>query len=66
MTLKKLAELSNFSISTVSKALADNPEISIKTKNKIKKLAEFYSYRTKHNCQKPKREKDKSYRSDHS
>ena len=45
MTLKKLAELSNFSVSTVSKALADNPEISIKTKNKIKKLAEFYNYK---------------------
>ncbi len=45
MTLKKLAELSNFSISTVSKALADNPEISNKTKNKIKKLAKLYNYR---------------------
>ncbi|MBW1296243.1 substrate-binding domain-containing protein [Aquimarina litoralis] len=45
MTLKKLAELSNFSVSTVSKALADNPEISTKTKNKIKKLADFYNYK---------------------
>ncbi len=44
MTLKKLAELSNFSVSTVSKALTDNPEISKPTKNKIKKLAELYNY----------------------
>lgn len=45
MTLKKLAKLSNFSVSTVSKALADNPEISKKTKNKIKRLAKLYNYR---------------------
>ncbi|WP_299254301.1 LacI family DNA-binding transcriptional regulator [uncultured Aquimarina sp.] len=44
MTLKKLSGLSNFSISTVSKALADNPEISVKTRNKIKGLAKLYNY----------------------
>ncbi len=44
ITLKKLAHLSNFSISTVSKALADNPEISKGTREKVKKLAELYNY----------------------
>ncbi len=44
ITLKKLANLSNFSISTVSKALADSPEISSKTKEKVKKLAKLYNY----------------------
>ncbi len=44
ITLKKLAHLSNFSISTVSKALADNPEISKETKEKVKKLAKLYNY----------------------
>ncbi len=44
ITLKKLANLSNFSVSTVSKALADSSEISTKTKEKVKKLAELYNY----------------------
>lgn len=44
MTLKKLGAIANFSVSTVSKALKDDPEISKETKIKIKKLAELYNY----------------------
>ncbi|WP_335973526.1 LacI family DNA-binding transcriptional regulator [Gaetbulibacter jejuensis] len=44
ITLKDLARILNVSISTVSKALNDNPEISIETRAKIKELAESYGY----------------------
>ena len=43
-TLKDLARILEVSISTVSKALNDNPEISIETRNRIKELAESYKY----------------------
>ncbi len=39
MTLKKLASLANVSISTVSKALSDSPEISEETREMIIKVA---------------------------
>ena len=39
ITLKKLAQELNVSISTVSKALNDSSEISIETINKVKNLA---------------------------
>ena len=45
ITLKKLAEELNVSISTVSKALNDSTEISTETINKVKNLAEKYNYR---------------------
>ena len=35
ITLKQLAAISNFSVSTISKALSDNHEISKETKKKI-------------------------------
>ncbi|WP_053990894.1 LacI family DNA-binding transcriptional regulator [Mangrovimonas sp. TPBH4] len=44
ITLKDLAKILNVSVSTVSKALNDNPEISVETRTKIKELAESYRY----------------------
>lgn len=44
VTLKELAKLLNVSISTVSKALRDSPEISPETRKKVKELAEINSY----------------------
>ncbi|HMB99462.1 MAG TPA: LacI family DNA-binding transcriptional regulator [Flavobacteriaceae bacterium] len=43
-TLKDLARILEVSISTVSKALNDNPEISVETRNRIKQLAKSYKY----------------------
>lgn len=57
-TLKKLSEALGLSISTVSRALKDHPDISEKTKTKVKELAVAMEYepnsyavqlRTKHN-----------------
>jgi len=45
MTLKNLAVELNVSISTVSKALRDSPEISTETIKKVKDLAKKYNYR---------------------
>ena len=45
ITLKKLSEELKVSISTVSKALRDSPEISIETIKKVKYLAKKYNYR---------------------
>ena len=45
ITLKKLAEELKVSISTVSKALRDSPEISVETIEKVKYLANKYNYR---------------------
>ena len=39
-TLKKLSEVLGISISTVSRALKDHPDISQSTKAKVKELAE--------------------------
>ncbi len=44
MNLKELAVLSGFSKSTVSKALNDSSEISVATKEKLKKIAEVHNY----------------------
>ncbi len=44
MNLKKLAELLNISVSTVSKALRNSPEISKETKKRVIDLAEFHNY----------------------
>ncbi|OIQ97947.1 HTH-type transcriptional repressor PurR [mine drainage metagenome] len=43
-TLKKLSEILNLSISTVSRALKDHPDISDKTKTKVKELAQALDY----------------------
>ncbi|MGY5850500.1 LacI family DNA-binding transcriptional regulator [Salegentibacter sp. F14] len=45
ITLKELAKLLNVSISTVSKALNDSPEISTKTVERVKELAKLHNYR---------------------
>ena len=45
ITLKKLSQELKVSISTVSKALRDSPEISIETIKKVKYLAKKYNYR---------------------
>ena len=44
ITLKDLAAILGVSVSTVSKALSDNPEISLPTRKKIKEAAEAYNY----------------------
>jgi LacI family transcriptional regulator len=43
-TLKKLSEVLGISISTVSRALKDHPDISEHTKNKVKELAAALEY----------------------
>jgi LacI family transcriptional regulator len=43
-TLKKLSEVLGISISTVSRALKDHPDISEHTKNKVKELATALEY----------------------
>lgn len=43
-TLKKLSEVLGISISTVSRALKDHPDISVVTKNKVKELAKAMEY----------------------
>jgi LacI family transcriptional regulator len=43
-TLKKLSEVLGLSISTVSRALKDHPDISSVTKSKVKELAELMEY----------------------
>jgi len=43
-TLKKIAEKLSVSISTVSRALKDHPDISVETKKKINELAELLEY----------------------
>lgn len=45
LTLKQIARELDVSVSTVSKALHDNPEISEETRQKIKAFAKFYNYR---------------------
>lgn len=45
ITLKELSKLLNVSISTVSKALHDSPEISPKTAERVKELANLHNYR---------------------
>ena len=43
-TLKKLSEVLGISISTVSRALKDHPDISENTKTKVKELATALEY----------------------
>lgn len=43
-TLKKLSEVLGISISTVSRALKDHPDIAASTKTKVKELAEVLDY----------------------
>lgn len=43
-TLKKISEQLNLSISTVSRALKDHPDISEKTRKKVKELAALMEY----------------------
>ena len=45
VTLKQLAKELNLSISTVSKSLKNDPEISQKTINRVHELADFYNYK---------------------
>lgn len=44
VTLKKLADMLNLSISTVSRALKDHPDISGETRIKVKELAQVLEY----------------------
>lgn len=45
ITLKQIAKELNVSISTVSKSLSDNPEISIETRERIKAFAKMHNYK---------------------
>ncbi|MDN3644106.1 LacI family DNA-binding transcriptional regulator [Lutimonas halocynthiae] len=45
VTLKQIAEQLNISVATVSKALKDYPDVSIKTKTKVKDLAKSLNYK---------------------
>ncbi|HSI69665.1 MAG TPA: LacI family DNA-binding transcriptional regulator [Gillisia sp.] len=45
ITLKELAKLLNVSVSTVSKSLNDSSEISPKTVQRVKELAQLHNYR---------------------
>ena len=45
ITLKKIAQELNVSISTVSKALKNSNEIGVETKERIQAFAKFYNYR---------------------
>jgi DNA-binding LacI/PurR family transcriptional regulator len=45
ITIKDLAEKLGLSISTVSRALSDHPDISIKTKKAVKELSELLGYK---------------------
>ena len=45
LTLKSIAKEMDVSISTVSKALRDSPEISEETREKIKAYAKLYNYK---------------------
>ncbi len=45
VTLKQLSKELNLSISTVSKSLKNDPEISKKTINRVHELANFYNYK---------------------
>lgn len=45
VTIKELAKLLNFSISTVSRALSDHPDISDETKKKVREASEIYHYK---------------------
>lgn len=45
ITLKELAKELKVSVSTVSKALHDSPEISVQTIEKVKKLAKKRNYK---------------------
>src|ERR1700749_2666150 len=44
VNLKKLADMLNLSISTVSRALKDHPDISAETKRKVKELSAVLEY----------------------
>ena len=44
VTLKKLSDMLNLSVSTVSRALKDHPDISVETRIKIKELAQVLEY----------------------
>lgn len=43
-TLKQISEHLNVSISTVSRALKDHPDVSAETKRRVRELAEFLDY----------------------
>ncbi|WP_341226235.1 LacI family DNA-binding transcriptional regulator [uncultured Arcticibacterium sp.] len=44
VTIKELAKVLNLSISTVSRALSDHPDISQDTKKKVREASELYNY----------------------
>ncbi|GAL00073.1 LacI family transcriptional regulator [Nonlabens ulvanivorans] len=45
VTLKQIAEELNISVTTVSKALKDYPDVSAKTKGRVKELASTLNYK---------------------
>ena len=60
ITLKDLAKKLNVSVSTISKALHDNPEISKETITRVKELAKLYNYQPNKIAQSLKANKTKT------
>ncbi|MDB9960985.1 LacI family transcriptional regulator [Oceanihabitans sp.] len=60
ITLKDLAQKLNVSVSTISKALHDNPEISTETITRVKELAKLYNYQPNKIAQSLKANKTKT------
>jgi len=60
ITLKDLAKMINISTSTISKALNDSPEISKKTKDRVKEIAALHHYRPNRLAQSLKNNKTKT------
>lgn len=44
ITIKDIAKMLSISVSTVSRALADHPDISTDTKSRVKEVAEKFNY----------------------
>ena len=55
VTITDVAKLAGVSPSTVSRVIADNPAISIKTKNKVRNAIEQLDYGGPETAQKPQR-----------
>ena len=45
ITIKDIADKLNISVSTVSRALKDHPDISLKTREAVKELAKLLGYK---------------------
>ncbi len=60
MTIKDIAQLSGFAVSTVSRALNNHPDVSKKTKEKIDKIVKEYNFKPNKNARGLKAQKSNS------